>query len=720
MDLTHLRLDIDDDGVATVLMDRAGERMNTLGPEVLADVEAVADHLAANDDVVAVVWGSAKPDNFLAGADIRFFETLDDPATAEAAILEVHRIFAKLEDLHRVHGKPVVAAIHGACLGGGNELALCASMRLADDDSATTLGQPEVKLGVIPAGGGTQRLPELVGIQVALDLILTGRSLRPHRARKIGLVDEVVPKELLLEVARSRALEARAAKSDGGGIKDFLSPEHLQQLALEQNPMGRRLLFKKAEERILAETKGNYPAPLKALAAVKIGVEQGHEAGYAAEARFFGQLVVGSESKALRSIFFATQELKKDSGVDASVEPRPVRKVGILGGGLMGSGIATESVRRAGSTVRIKELDDAAIRRALQYVWRVVDRDRRRRRLRDFEAERLLHKVTGTTDWTGFGNVDLVVEAVFEDLDLKREMVREVERVAPEGTIFASNTSSLPIASIAEASHHPELVVGMHYFSPVEKMPLLEVIRTDETADEAVATAVAYGKAQGKTVIVVDDGPGFYTTRILAPYSNEAAHLLADGARVEDVDEAMVRWGFPVGPFLLMDEVGIDVGAKIAKIMVDAFGDRMAGPPMMERLVADDRKGRKNRRGFYHYDAKGNRDGVDETVYETLGVGPRKRIAREEIQERCALAMINEAARCLEEGILRSARDGDVGAVMGLGFPPFRGGPFWYVDEVGPREIVERLDRLADEHGPRFEAAGILRDYAEAGKRFRH
>ena len=719
MDLTHFTFEVDGAGVATVLMDRRDERMNTLGPALFDDMNTILDRLEHDDEIVAVVWGSAKPDNFLAGADIRFFQTLTDAKTAEDAIKATHAMFARIEALHTERGKPVVAAIHGACLGGGNELALTASMRIATDDPKTQLGQPEVKLGVIPAGGGTQRLPDLIGIAAALDLILTGRSLRPHKARKIGLVDEVVPPQVLLDVARTRALEATTAKPDGGSIKSFLSPDHLQQLALEQNPMGRRVLFKKAEERMLAETHGNYPAPQRALEAVKIGVEQGHEAGYAAEARFFGELVVSPESKALRSIFFATQELKKDPGVDGKVEPKEVRKVGILGGGLMGSGIATVSALKAGSTVRIKEIDDAGIDRALAYVHRNVDKLRRRRRVRDFEAERLMHKVTGTTDWSGFENVDLVIEAVFEDLSLKRKLLAEAEGVVPDDAVFASNTSSLPISSIAEGAQRPELVLGMHYFSPVEKMPLLEVIRAERTSDVAVATAVAYGKRQGKTVIVVGDGTGFYTTRILAPYSTEAAFLLEEGASVEAIDRAMVKWGFPVGPMLLMDEVGIDVGAKIAKIMVEAYGERMAGPAMMERLIDADRRGRKNRKGFYRYDDKGERDGVDESVYEVLGLGPHRDIPAAEIQERLSLAMINEAALCLQEGILRSARDGDIGAVMGLGFPPFRGGPFWYVDEVGAAEIVDRLDALAERFGERFAAAQILRDHATSGERFR-
>jgi 3-hydroxyacyl-CoA dehydrogenase/enoyl-CoA hydratase/3-hydroxybutyryl-CoA epimerase len=411
--------------------------------------------------------------------------------------------------------------------------------------------------------------------------------------------------------------------------------------------------------------------------------------------------------------------MKHASGIAGFAEPKHVGKVGVLGGGLMGAGIASVSALRAGATVRIKEVDETGVQRALSHVSRNVAYQVKRRRLRPFEGERAMNKVTGTTDWSGFANADLVIEAVFESLELKQSLLAKVEAVTADGTVFASNTSSLPISEIAANAARPEAVIGMHYFSPVEKMPLLEVIVTDDTADWATVTAVEFGKRQGKTVIVVKDGPGFYTTRILVPYMNEAFHLLADGASVEDIDTAMTTWGFPIGPVLLSDEVGIDVGAHISKVMLDAFGERMAGPEMAANLVGDDRMGRKNGRGFYRYDGKGTRGGVDETVYQALGIGSRRVIPESEIQQRIALAMANEAARCLEEGILQSALDGDMGAVMGLGFPPFRGGPFWWIDQVGAADIVDTLDTLAERHGVRFEPAAILRTHAESGKAFR-
>ncbi|CAN5847968.1 fatty acid oxidation complex subunit alpha FadJ [soil metagenome] len=710
--LTHFTIDVVD-GVATTCIDRAGESLNTLDPSLMADFASVMDRLEADADIRAVVLSSAKPDNFLAGANIKWFAELTDADEAEAAIRQGHALFARLEGLHLRRGKPVVAAIHGACLGGGLELALACSHRIVTDDPKTQLGQPEIQLGVIPAGGGTQRLPALIGIAPALDLILTGRSASPHKAKRLGLADEVVPPVMLAQVARATAIEAIGASREGGGLRSWLSPQGLQKLALETNPMGRTLLFNQARARMLEETKGHYPAPERALEAVQIGVQQGPEAGYRAEARFFGELVTSPESAALRSIFFATRATPETSAA------KDVDKVAVLGGGLMGAGFAAVSTLKAGSMVRIKEVDTDGLRRALAQVAKVVGYRLTRKRMSEFEAEQAMLRVTAGTDWKGFSDTDLVIEAVFEDLDVKKSILGEVEQVVRAGTVFGSNTSSLPIGSIAAASSRPETVLGMHYFSPVEKMPLLEVIVTDATAEWAEHTAVAYGRRQGKTVIVVNDGAGFYTTRVLGPYSSEAFHLLAEGASVQVVDAAVEAWGFPVGPFRLADEVGIDVGAKIAVILAEAFGDRMAGPDLISGLVDAGRKGRKNRRGFYSYDQAGKRGGVDETVYDDLGVRPTGQIPLEEIQGRISLAFINEAARCLEEGILRSAADGDVGAVMGLGFPPFRGGPFFHTDQVGAANVVEHLRDLAGRHGPRFEPAQILVDAAAAGTTFR-
>ncbi|VAW08828.1 Enoyl-CoA hydratase / Delta(3)-cis-delta(2)-trans-enoyl-CoA isomerase / 3-hydroxyacyl-CoA dehydrogenase / 3-hydroxybutyryl-CoA epimerase, partial [hydrothermal vent metagenome] len=675
-----------DDGLATVLMDKADSPVNSISPDFGAELAEIIERVETDTEIKALVIGSAKRNNFLAGADIPWLFTLEDSSDALELLTAGQGLFQRIEDLHSKHGKPVVAAIDGACLGGGCELALASGIRIATDNKKTVLGQPEVKIGVIPAGGGTQRLPKLVGITTALDLILTGKNIRPHKARKIGLVDEVCPSEVLMAVAAKRARAAIGFKAKGPSgldrLKGLLSPQAIQQLALEETPVGRNLLFSKAEEKLLATTGGNYPAPVAALRAIRVGVEDGSEAGYAAEVAEFSKLVTSPEAKALMSVFFASTELKKDSGIDSDVKPREVANVGVLGAGLMGSGITTVNTVKAGVRTRLKDVSDEGVAKGMAYVRRVLDKQVKRRWITKGEADRAMFKITGTTDFSGFGKVDVVIEAVFEDLDLKRSMVAEIEAVTPDTTIFATNTSSIPITQIAEGSKRPGNIIGMHYFSPVEKMPLLEVIVTDATEDWVTATCVALGKRQGLTVIVVRDGAGFYTTRVLAPYMNEVGHLLEEGVSIESIDAAMVSWGFPVGPITLTDEVGIDVGAKIGKIMHAAFGDRLKPVAGYETLVKDGRYGRKNGRGFYTY-TDGKKGGVDESVYKVLGTPARIEMEVEEIQRRLGLLFINEAARCLEEGILRSARDGDIGAIFGLGFPPFRGGPFAHIDHVG-------------------------------------
>jgi 3-hydroxyacyl-CoA dehydrogenase/enoyl-CoA hydratase/3-hydroxybutyryl-CoA epimerase len=384
----------------------------------------------------------------------------------------------------------------------------------------------------------------------------------------------------------------------------------------------------------------------------------------------------------------------------------------------MGGGIAYVSIQ-ADVAVRLKDRDDEGVARGLRYVREILEERTKRRSITPIERDLTFARLSGTTDYSGFRTADVVIEAVFEDLALKHAVLREVEAVTRQDCIFASNTSSIPISKIAEASSRPETVVGMHYFSPVHKMPLLEIIRTDKAEPWAIATAVALGKKQGKTCIVVRDGVGFYTSRILAPYMNEAAYLLSEGVPVEAIDEALVDWGWPVGAMQLLDEVGIDVGAHVARIMHEAFGDRMVPPAVMAKLGTDDRKGRKNGRGFYVYDGKKKgRRPVDESVYRALGLEPKARIPAEEIQMRCSLQMVNEALRCFGEGILRTPRDGDIGAVFGLGFPPFRGGPFRYVDSLGPAEVLRRLQGYCDRFGPRWTPAEPLVEMARTGARF--
>jgi len=704
-----LSMDVDDD-ILVVTIDAPGAAVNTLSPALAGEFEDVFRRAQDDALIKGVVLISGKSENFIAGADIEQFPQLKTAAAAEAISQMGQGMLRRLE-LLRV---PVVAAIHGACLGGGLELTLACRYRVCTDHPKTTLALPEVQLGLIPGVGGTQRLPRRVGLQAALDMILTGRSVRAKRALQMGLVDEMVHPALLREIAveRARAISAGTLKPSRSGRTSPTS------LLLERNPIGRSVVFKKARESVMEKTAGHYPAPLAALDAVQAGYARGFDEGLKEESRLFGEMAMTEVSRQLVFLFFASNSLKKDPGVDhgGDIRPREIHTLAVLGAGFMGAGIASIAVQQ-GTSVRLKDTDTTRIGKGLASVRGVLQERLTRRQITRQQLDDYMSLVGGTTNYSGFESADLVIEAVFEDLALKHRVLEEVEPALDSTAIYASNTSTIPIASIAGAAKHPERVLGMHFFSPVHRMPLLEVIVTPETAPDATVSAVAYGKSLGKTVIVVNDGPGFYTTRTLSAYMNEAGRLLDEGASIDSIDEALVDFGFPVGPITLLDEVGIDVGGKVGLVLSEAFGSRMAASEAMRRVVAAGRTGRKGGKGFYVYGADGKKGSVDQTVYEVIG-GQRHEVLKSEIVDRCVLAMVNEAARCLEEGVLRSPRDGDIGAVFGIGFPPFRGGPFRYIDSVGADHIVGQLEDLNVRFSPRFEPAELLVDMASGRKVF--
>lgn len=712
-----LSVELRSDGVAIVRFDSVGEPLNTLKQSFADELSDLLGRIERDPVLKAVVFTSGKPDSFIAGADIQMLDAL---ARADEAS-ELSRAGQRALNALSAYRVPVVAAIHGACLGGGLELALACSARVASNDPKTKLGVPEVQLGILPALGGTQRLPRLIGLEKALDLLLIGKQIDAQRALGLGLIDELVPKESLLEaavrLALSRALEVHARKSrwrrwfDGAQLREF---------ALAENPLGRKLLFERAKRALLLETQGNYPAPERILEVVKLGLAEGLPSGLGAEAVAFGELVVSDAARALRHLFFANTALKKDSGHDAAaIESRPIRRVATIGAGSMGSGIAYLTAAVAEVEVRLKDRDDAALGKGLKGIREILDERVKSRRLTPAERDLKMARVTATTDYEGFDAVDLVIEAVFEDLTLKRQVLAEVELHTAKNAIFASNTASLPISQIAALARRPEQVIGMHYFSPAYKTPLLELVVTDLTLPRVIVSVVEFGKRQGKSVIVVGDGAGFYSSRILGPYLNEASFLIAEGVPIEQIDAALVAWGFPIGPIALLDELGIDVGAKVSHILHDAFGARIALPPGVDAMLKDQRLGKKNQRGFYvHGEPKKARRVVDPSVYSLLGTEPKRSLPASEIAQRCALQMVNEAAHCFGEGILRSARDGDVGAVFGLGFPAFRGGPFHYLDAVGVPEVVRRLEGYVSLLGPRFTPAPALTEMAKTGGSF--
>lgn len=706
----YFQTETTEDNIRILTFGHETKAVNTLGEAPLRELNDILDELTDNSEVKGLVIRSAKKD-FIVGADIKEIAEFKSAEETRDASQKMQGILNKLDNLPF----PTVAAINGQCLGGDLELALACDWRVVSEDAK--LGFPEIQLGLIPGAGGTQRAPRLIGIQTALDLILTGKRVPGKKAEKMGLVDDCVHPKQLLDVALNYARKPRSSSKRGFSAKNL--GKELPRLATESNPLGRRVMEKKAREMVEKNTKGFYPAAYKALTAVFEGFDKKLEKGLELEAKLFGELSQTKESHSLIHLFHATTQAKKSPYDKAGKEvfgDNKTKLVGVIGSGFMGAGIATVLADK-NVKVRLSDPNKDATTRAMKSAYKYFERKARRGRIKPFELDMKMAMISPGLNTTGFRATDLVIEAVFEDLGLKRKILAEIESLAHDRLIFASNTSAIPISEIAAEAKHPERVLGMHFFSPVEKMPLLEIVITDQTADWAVARAFELGQTMGKQTIIVKDSPGFYTTRALAFFMAEAAMILEEGSRIEDIDNALTSFGFPVGPITLMDEVGIDVGAHVLETMKNAFSDRLQVPKGLDGIQDSGRLGRKNSKGFYEYH-NGKKGAPDESVYSLISGWKDQAMDEDEIVDRCALVFINESVRCLEEGILANAYDGDVGAVFGLGFPPFWGGPFKYIDHIGAKVIVDRLAGLADKYGKRFEPAALLKQHAEESRKF--
>ncbi len=700
------------DATAVIWIDEQGSSVNRLNRRALSAFEEVLSELDSNDDISAAVFISRKPASFIVGADLNMLQALETKKEVRSLVRDGHRLTARLQTL-RI---PTVAAMHGPAMGGGLEMALACTYRLCTQHPATKFALPEVKLGLLPAIGGTQRLPRLIGLQEALGMMLTGKNVYPHKAKRIGLVNATTFHPGLLDAALS------AAKGlVSGTLSSSRPPSGFGEKLLESTTLSRRLIYQKAESTVQRESKGNYPAPLKILDCVQTGLEEGIDSGLQMEESHFSDLVFTRESKALVRLFFSQQA---SSTNPFGEHARPINSVGLLGAGLMGGGIAQVSAE-GGVNVRVKDLDLEHAAIAKKVTWENLSKRVEKRILSSFDRDVLMERIQPVAAYDALASADLVIEAVPEQLTLKHTVLLETEGAIDPGCIFASNTSSIPISQIAEQSLRPENVVGMHYFSPVPQMPLLEIVRTPHTSLDTLGTAYALGLMQGKTPIVVNDGPGFYTTRILALYMNEALLLLEEGARIDEVDRAMVQWGFPMGPFALFDLVGIDVGAKITEVMREQLPEfthrTLKISNAASRLKDAGYSGQKSNLGFFSYPktkGRGSKKEVNQTIYAFFGGPERASLSAAQIQERLGLIMVNEALYCLEEGILSNPTDGDIGAVFGLGFPPFRGGPFQYVDTETTPAIASRLARLRYQHGARFQAPALLTEMAVSDTRF--
>src|SRR5262245_49803158 len=708
-----LRLELLDGNIALLTIDQPGSRANTLGQGMQDELERVLaelDELHAGTPLQGLVLRSGKPGMFIAGADLN---ELGRPAPGrEEARKSVQRgldIIARFESLPY----PTVAAIDGACMGGGLELAMGFDFRVASTSPKTVLGQPEVKVGLIPGWGGTQRLPRIVGAPIATEMTCSGEPANAERARQIGLVFDAVPADRILGEAR-RVLQW--ARESGAWQEARQRKRQPVGLTEEQHSF----TFGVAKAQVMAKTKGQLPAPLAAVEAIAKGCNLPLEDGLKAETEAFVPLIGSPISKNLIAVFFMTQRLAKDPGVaDAKIQPRHVERVGVLGAGIMGGGIAGAHIRR-GIPVLMLDSAPGALEKGVAAISKVMQTRIEIGRMTPTDMLAALGKLSTTDKLALMADRDVVIEAVVENEAVKTQVYRDLQPILKADVILASNTSTISITRMAQAWRKPENFAGMHFFNPVDRMQLVEVIRGEKTSDETVVTLVALAKRIGKTPIVVRDCPGFLVNRILFPYINESLLLLEEGVPPRTLDRAATAFGMPMGPITLNDLVGLDTSLYAGRVINAAFSDRAMPTRILDELVGAGRLGQKSGSGFYSY-AKAGRPVDDPALAgfleKTRRAGGKPDMGIEEIQDRLFLPMLTEATRILSEGIVRDPSDVDMGLILGIGFPPFRGGILRWADTMGIATVMEKLKKY-ESLGVRFQPTEMLKKMAAEGRGF--
>lgn len=712
----NFSLTILDSGVARLAFDVPGRSVNVLNEKVMTELDALLSEIKNNPKIKSLVITSAKKNVFIAGADISEIKNLTDAKDATEKSRAGQLIFYRLESLPF----PTIAAIDGACLGGGMELALSCTYRVASDNAKTQLGLPEVTLGILPGFGGTQRLPRLIGLLPAIDLILSGKSVDGKKAYKLGLVDDYFSADRFNDQA-----VAFAEKLSGAAAKAKIANRRKLKLFAKftQLPVIKDLILIKVRNTTVSKTKGHYPAPLRCLELIKETFAAGsRDEGYKKEALAFGKLAVTDICKNLIRLYYINEELKKDSGAAEGTPVREIKAAGVIGGGIMGSGIAW-LLSYKDIPVRLKEVSLAALQKGVENIGKIYGQLIKIKKIKRNQVQKKMHKVSLTEDYSGFKHIDIVIEAVIEDKELKTMVYKDLEQALDPGAIIASNTSSISISELQDSLANPSRFIGIHFFNPVNRMPLVEIIPGQKTSPEVIATSVALAKKLGKTPVVVQSCAGFLVNRILMPYLNEAALLLQEGARIDKVDKILLDFGMPMGPFTLVDEIGLDVAYKVAHILESAYGERMKAADILRALSKEkDLLGKKTKKGFYLH--RGKKTAVNHAIYDFVRSAQQNLAATpvtypsDVILDRCLLMMINEAALCIEENVVAKASYLDMAMIMGIGFPPFRGGLLRYADQRGIDTILQSLNRFSEKYGNRFRPCALLTRMSAEKRKF--
>ncbi len=705
----YLQLEINKDGVAYILLNNINSKQNIISLKLIDYFDNIVDRIINDKIIKAAIFYSLKKD-FIAGADIQSFNAkkLGD---FKINSIKGHRILNKIENSN----KPFIAAINGSAYGLGVELSLACHSRIITNDINSKLALPEVKLGLLPGSGGTQRLPKLIGLKNSLEMMLTGKNIFYDKAKKMGLVDLVVEKEKLKSVSNQVALAILK-----NNFKKNKPKKNIFHKIIDHTKIGREIMFYFALKKIKAETRNNYPAPIEILNCIKKGYQNSDE-GYKMEVDKFEELMIGDVSSELRNLFFISSKKKKNPFGD-KYKNKTISNIGIIGSGFMGTGIAEISSIN-NNFVLLKDISEKKLQNSKKIIWRNLLKKVYKKIITYHDAKSKISKIKTQTSYDNFKYLDLVIESAFEEVKIKQKIFSEIEKNSNDKTIFATNTSALSINEISKFIKNNTKIVGLHYFSPVNKMPLIEIVKLKNTPDEVISKCIDFSISQNKTFIVVKDGPGFYVNRILAPYLNEAMIMLEEGESIRKIDESMVNFGFPIGPFTLMDEVGIDVCAKVMSgNLVEMFRKR-SGFYMSNGLLEMYKNGylgKKNKKGFLLYKKNGKKikGKINNSSLKFFNIKKQTNINSNIIQERLVSLIINESVKCLEEGIIQNPSDGDIGAIFGMGFRPFSGGPFRMINKIGIDNFIKTLENNRRQFGERYNPTNLLYQYKDKSKSF--